>query len=83
MADDPSGLVFLDFNELDSGLLAYAIYGGDLEPETVQPIWDCIDAARENGTKLSHLLRIACDPQTEPERDRRQAEATGDDLDTH
>ncbi|MEO9576053.1 MAG: STAS/SEC14 domain-containing protein [Tateyamaria sp.] len=62
MADDPNGLVFLDFNDPDAGLLAYAIYGGDLEPESVQPIWDCIDAARENGTKL----RLYCELHAMP-----------------
>lgn len=57
MTDNPTGLVFLDFNDPENGLLAYAFHGGTLEPEAVQPIWDCIDAARENDTNL----RIYCE----------------------
>lgn len=63
MADDPTGLVFLDFNDPDAGLLAYAIHGGDLEPEAVQPVWDCIDAARDHGTKLRIYFELHAMPK--------------------
>jgi hypothetical protein len=52
MAELKQGFRLLDFDDSDGGLTAYALDGGEVADEELQPLWGRFDEAAARGMKL-------------------------------